>query len=403
MPSILHFLHQIILTTLKTYFNIGRWTTVKCDTDSLGEVDTKKTAYCQTDTWFWDSPADCPLGNIGTLKARRIFSGKNILFLGDSIVRNVFFQFHNLIDPEMQYNITSGAKHSDIKYSPIFLKNTTINFYWAPLLTNVSTVLRDDNIMRNADIIVIGSAAWHALNVRDINSYSQQLQEVGGLITKTINDKNNLNSKNNNNIGSNNVGNIIGSNSSDNNNKLSYIWLQPTTIIDSQLNSPDKVQYMKESTMQIYRQEFLNSTLSKIVKSVIDPSSACKGRETVDGVHYNRDVYQVIAQMIANAYVLHVPTLYNNSTPKKKPTYGPKKTGSMSFPKYGAIVLALAAIMLFSMDSFLGKGFMYFYSYLFTYFYLFIMYLFKFFFLCLLMYSFIYLYIYKLNSLSTYL
>jgi hypothetical protein len=37
--------------------------------------------------------------------------------------------------------------------------------------------------------------------------------------------------------------------------------------------------------------------------------------------------------------------------------YVPKVTGSMSFPGYGFAVLALSAVMLFSMDSFLGFGF----------------------------------------------
>jgi len=61
--------------------------------------------------------------------------------------------------------------------------------------------------------------------------------------------------------------------------------------------------------------------------------------------------------MTANAYALHYPTaLYAASAGAKKKALGPKPTGSMSFPSYGALILTLAAVMLFTMDSFLGIG-----------------------------------------------
>ena len=64
--------------------------------------------------------------------------------------------------------------------------------------------------------------------------------------------------------------------------------------------------------------------------------------------------------MTANAYALHHPTaLYTATTgagAAKKKALGPKPTGSMSFPSYGALILTLAAVMLFTMDSFLGIG-----------------------------------------------
>jgi hypothetical protein len=89
------------------------------------------------------------------------------------------------------------------------------------------------------------------------------------------------------------------------------------------------------------------------MQGVIDPSSVCDGREAIDGIHYESEVYKVIAQMVMNSYIFDHPTLLN--PPIKK---SPKKTGSMSFPAHGAFVLALSAIMLFSMDSFLGIGFL---------------------------------------------
>ena len=55
-------------------------------------------------------------------------------------------------------------------------------------------------------------------------------------------------------------------------------------------------------------------------------------------IHFATFTYDVPAEVLA--------VVVNN----------PKPTGSMSFPEYGAGVLVLAAIMLFTMDNFLGLG-----------------------------------------------
>ena len=72
----------------------------------------------------------------------------------------------------------------------------------------------------------------------------------------------------------------------------------------------------------------------------------------MDGVHYGEEVYTVIAQMVANAFVLNFP--YINKMKVARPPPLPKPTGAMSFPLAGAAVLLLSAIMLVTMDSFFG-------------------------------------------------
>ena len=183
----------------------------------------------------------------------------------------------------------------------------------------------------------------------------------------------------------------------------SYVWLQPTTVVDAHLVTADKQKYMAEDIMMSYRKAFLTTKAAVLARTTVDTTgrvdachvincntlshlilsslttpyqylsntydyctniitAASLGRETVDGIHYNEDVYKVIAQMTANAYMVHFPVLFTPSaaaaTATKKKVLGPKPTGSMSFPSYGALVLALAAIMLFSMDSFLGLGYL---------------------------------------------
>ena len=323
--------------------NIGHWSVVKCPTDTKNGGIEDVRAFCETNTWFWDKSSDCPISNIGVSRARQIFKGKNIVFMGDSILRNVFFEFDKIIDPDHIQNSSSSIKHSDIKYEPIFMKNSSISFYWTPLVSNITTTLMNKNIIGNADLVILGSAAWQALHNKNIDAYSADLNLLNNYINATAiaNEKDYI---------SNNIKNI-------NNKKTSFVWLQPTTIIDDHLTTTEKSQFMTESIMALYRKSFLNSKASKIISSVIDPSSACANRESTDGVHYNHDVYSVIAQMVANAYILRTPSILSQSSAGKKKSNGPKKTGSMSFPSYGAFVLVLSAFMLFSMDSFLGIGF----------------------------------------------
>lgn len=263
--------------------------------------------------------------------------------MGDSVMRNVYYQFINLVDPEFSQNQTTSTKHSDIMIKPSFLQNASFEFHWAPLVDDITRTLVQKGIAKDSDMIVLGAAAWHALNERNISLYSSALEALEGVIARTREP-------------------AVARNGSDVNELVlpvspaTFIWLQPTTVIDAKLTTSDKLLNMPEATIAQYREVFSNSSLAQVVHSVVDPRSACTGREATDGIHYTQEVYKVIAQMALNSYILRVPSLYSQSGDKKK--YEPKKTGGMSFPNYGAAVLALAAIMLFSMDSFLGVGFL---------------------------------------------
>jgi hypothetical protein len=245
--------------------------------------------------------------------------------MGDSIVRNVYYQFNSLIDPSYNKNGSTAMKHSDLKFESK-VSNTSISFLWAPMVSNITSIIASNSVS-NADLIVLGAAAWDALYKRDVVNYKKDLETLSDLISN-------------------------GNNSS---KKTSYVWLQPTTVIDANLITPEKKKFMGEETIEKYRETFLESKLTKDMRTILDANAACFGREAIDGVHYNQDVYSVIAQMTLNAYSMHFPTFYSS---KKKTSSPPKKTGSMSFPSYGAFVLLLSAIMIFSMDSFLGIGFL---------------------------------------------
>eukprot|EP01041_Mallomonas_annulata_P011513 gene11513-24078_t len=303
-------------------------------------------AYCGTQKWVWNQadPFSCPLTGFSSSKLQSIFKGRNIVFMGDSIVRYTYHAFNELIDPDHYVKETNTTvKHMDMNYR-VKASNTSVTFVWSALTKDVishldtstpttsnSTTATETStsttsgISSSTDYLILGASLWDALHERDLNQYAKNLDTLSTLIPIS--------------------------------SKTKTAWLQPTTLIDSRLNTADKKTHMTEMIIDKYRQTVLESSLPKRINVLIDTRNVSLSREesTVDGIHYSEDIYAVIAQMIANGYALHYPSLYGK-TAAKKPV-GAKVTGSMSFPTYGAILLALSFVMLFAMDAFLGVGF----------------------------------------------
>ena len=298
----------------------GHWSNIGCP-QSTG-ID--RVAYCESTKWVWDNNnKNCPVGKVSTTKARAVFKGKSILFLGDSIIRGVYHQFNTVLDPTYHQNYSLPYKHMGLTYK-LTVTNTTVSFIWAPVVRNLTAVIGTALKDKNYNHIVSGAAAWDALYDRNINAYRSDLDALSNL---------------------------------NNDAKILQTWIQPTTIIDGRLPTPEKQQYMTEAIIKTYRDAFIQSKAASKFDTVIDPTMVSAGREggSVDGVHYSEEVYKVMAQMVTNGYMLHFSNNYAKGPSAKKE---PKKTGAMSFPSYGAAMLILSAIMIFSMDSWLGFGFL---------------------------------------------
>lgn len=301
----------------------GHWVISKCPEPPAPALN--KMAYCESDSWAWDgSSVDCPIAKITNTRAKPIFSGKRIVFVGDSMVRNVYHEFNKIIDPKYKPVINATIKHINLTKKFPAAGNATVSFIWAPFTQNATDYLRAASAtVRPFDCLVLGLAAWDALYTRSVDSYVSNLNTISSFMSTEPGVVN--------------------------------VWLQPTSIVDAKLPTTEKQAYLTEKTMSTYRSTFQNSVLFQKMHAVLDPTTVSKGRETnsMDGIHYGEEVYAVIAQMVANAYSLHFPKLLK---PKVTPKFGaPKPTGSMSFPIAGAAVLVVSAIMLFSFDSFFGK------------------------------------------------
>lgn len=323
----------------------GHWNKVPCSTTAAtsGEV----AAFCEMDQWNWDKSLDtskCPVTHMTAQSFKYLFSGKKVAFVGDSGVRNVYHQFNAQLDPTYKHNQSYAFKHQDLSYSPSFDTKLAVKFVWAPFVSNVTAAYKSHSL-ENYDLVVAGGILWDALHLRDLSAFSASIDSLAAAV------------------------------SSDAGNQTVSLWMHPLTVIDAQLNSADKLQFMNQQIVEQYRQAMSSHTAAnKAFRSVFDPSSASrnKGEDSVDGVHYTGDVYDVVVQMISNIYALQSSSTYKQSlglgstsssssssgtaaavTGKK---YVPKVTGSMSLPGHGLGVLALAFVMIFLMDSWLGVG-----------------------------------------------
>jgi hypothetical protein len=307
----------------------GHWIETRCD-DSAPAKTNSPVAYCQTSKWVWDASGKCPISKLPTSKLRAIYAGKKVLFAGDSEVRYIYHQFITILDPAYKQNGSSIAKHSNLHYQADFDRGLSVDFVWAPMVANVTSTMRTNfKTGGGYSLIATGATLWDTLYVRSLGDYSRDLGALAAELASTA--------------------------SARNGTKL--VWMQSTTVATDRLTTDDKRNYMHEEAVQAHRAAFLASPAAKQFDTVIDGTRATANKlfKPVDGIHYTDDVYEVIAHMVSNGYTAHFPGIVS-ATAAKKP-YKPKPTGSMSFPGLGAFALGLAVIMLFTMDSFLGIGY----------------------------------------------
>lgn len=297
----------------------GHWNTLPCNSNNAQS----STAMCEMKIWDWETTR-CPIKLLSSSELQTVFHNKKIAFLGDSMVRNVYHAMITLVDQSYIEVDTQSQKHLDQK-STLAASNTTLDFFWTPFVCNI-TIQTTRLVASGYDVVVLGAAAWDALHNRDLTAYTDRLGELSQIVQR-----------------------LAGT---------SYvIWMQPTTIADSQLRDPDKQKYMSEAVIATYREGYVSSSLSRHVSFTVDPTAVTLGQasSSTDGVHYIPRVSQVISQMISNGYLMEFPEFLLAEAAGAKDT-SPLRTGSMGNPFYGMIVLVFSCIMIFLMDSFFGIG-----------------------------------------------
>ena len=361
---------------------------------------TSSEALCESNKWLWadSSSSGCPTQptKISRMRAHILFADRVVTFMGDSVVRQTYHQFVSLLDAAYDPigPISFDKKHMDLKFvstngaiggigGP---SKVTVQFLWAPFVSNITDILRSTSTSSSisvsnpaiaSDFIVAGGGLWDALHGRSKSTYENELSKLASAWSslKALRNRGNTLPP----IGSGLVPPSSSLVSVTRRPVPVYVWLQPTTILDARL-SPEKAPHMNEQIISTYRQAVV-SALGKgqeagaeaAVDVILDATDASESRVegSMDGIHFVDNVYQVIAQMVANAYGLRYPSRMSSpiantsikvglgsSSGTNKSPYVAKITGSMSFPGYGILVLTLSIVMLYGMDNFLGIGYL---------------------------------------------
>lgn len=281
---------------------------------------------------------------------KTLVGGRRIAFVGDSITRNTFFSFANLAGGKLPQ---SFDKHSNIEIgvgqlkvrvgsadvSPCIqlflnvlalrsLRSSQLNFFWAPYVSDLkSTITRADTFF---DTFIVGNGLWDCLHKHDeLNDKSTGYKDTLGELVSLLST-----------------------------NKRSHgtgvMWLMPTTVNDANLQIEEKIEFMKEEQVAVYRnyQRFILSDEPSF-DLIFDMSliSASRVSESYDGVHYPTQIYDVSAQIISQALDWSLPDRELEDVP-----FVPNEPGKMANPSLGLLMVLISLIGLFTFDGYLGFG-----------------------------------------------
>lgn len=119
------------------------------------------------DTNFHVVPLGCMAHTYKPADAAACLSTKEIIFIGDSVTRHLFFQFANLVDPKLPTAPPNDeVKHQD--YSLHSSNNVTLSFYWDPFMnTSYSQFIHSNgndrvaSAARRPALLVVGTGLWY--------------------------------------------------------------------------------------------------------------------------------------------------------------------------------------------------------------------------------------------------
>src|SRR5271154_2378859 len=117
-----------------------------------------------TDLRNWQPPS-CMMHTYKPKEAQLCFSGGQIIFAGDSMVREMFWALARQLDSDNSLPIPAETeKHSDIHLT---VKSVRLDFYWDPYL-NTSGFEHAFNIpddVPKPSMTIVGTGLWYAKNV----------------------------------------------------------------------------------------------------------------------------------------------------------------------------------------------------------------------------------------------
>eukprot|EP00903_Cladosiphon_okamuranus_P018236 g16775.t1 len=314
--------------------NHGMWKVEEGQCQEPGEAK----AYCNSHEWKWvDVPDQCLLHYMPPTEVKDALKGRNIVVVGDSINRFVFWALvRSMGEATPMAHNTTVEKHADFSWDAEDGSGTHISFLWAPEVADLNTRVTEAFAAKTADVVLIGGGLWDALHGEgDLEGYKQGISAVREK--------------------------IAAAERSAGGNVPATLWVTMTTVINDRLPTEEKRMWLTEPKLAAYREIVESSGIYGDVDGVIDGEKLTSGqrRESYDGVHYSDLTYDAFAQVAVNI-ITHLERSGTigvvQSPPDASPDAKPfvKDIWGMGNASLGLMVLFLATVMVLTRDAFHG-------------------------------------------------
>uniref|UniRef100_A0A7N0U793 Pmr5/Cas1p GDSL/SGNH-like acyl-esterase family protein n=1 Tax=Kalanchoe fedtschenkoi TaxID=63787 RepID=A0A7N0U793_KALFE len=253
--------------------------------------------------WGWDSRTkavlDCEFQKLGSADVSELMNGSWVVVAGDSQARFFVLSLLELVMDSEGMEMVRGElfkRHSNYR-TLIDVIGMRLDYIWAPYERNLTDLVED--LGRNGsypDVLVMGSGLWHMLHVTDTYDYGYRLRMLRSSVASFVAKSSAFGSE----------GAVAGSGQI---RSPHLFWLGMPMLISARMNTKEKKERMTNEMGDRYNTALYGSRILRPSGplQLIDVSSLsqkCGDRCTIDGIHYERAVYEAAVHVMFNELLI---------------------------------------------------------------------------------------------------
>uniref|UniRef100_A0A2P2NZY1 Pmr5/Cas1p GDSL/SGNH-like acyl-esterase family protein n=1 Tax=Rhizophora mucronata TaxID=61149 RepID=A0A2P2NZY1_RHIMU len=253
--------------------------------------------------WDWADAADvkaCEFQKLSKSDVSDLLNGSWIVVAGDSQARLVVQSLLSLIlDLQRMESIMGDLfkRHSDYKIV-IPEMGMKLDFMWAPYVVNLTGLVnRFKQNKTYPDVLVMGAGLWHMLHFTNASDFGVSLQTLRSSLVSLL-------------PFSPQLGTDEPMMASVSVRSPHLFWLGMPMLINGMLNTDEKRERMTDEMWHAYDRALRNSRLLRpsggplLLLDIESLSWNCGPHCTVDGMHYDRVVYEAAVHVMLNALLI---------------------------------------------------------------------------------------------------
>lgn len=253
--------------------------------------------------WSWSNSApvvSCDFQKLARSDASDLLNGSWVVVAGDSQARLFVVSLLGLVLGSEEMDSVRAhlfKRHSDyhIVIDQIGMK---LDFVWAPYVTNLTHLMMDFKQENNyPDVLLMGAGLWHMLHVTNSSDYGVSLRLLRNSVVSLLPISPEFG----------NDGPVTGSVSI---RSPHIFWMGMPVLISSMLNTEEKRVKMNDAMWDDYNKELYRSKLLRqsggplLLLDIQSLSEKCGKQCTLDGMHYDRIVYEAAIHIMLNALLI---------------------------------------------------------------------------------------------------